>query len=120
MLKSFLAVLVLIFGVLSTGALGQEKAFPKDLAQYIRDARKAGLKDDQIQAKAIQAGWSAAAVTEAIKQASSEQTTPKPESAPGNGWEPVGNLTSPAAIAQPWTINSATPSATTLVSAPTA
>jgi polysaccharide export outer membrane protein len=45
----------------------QEKgATAGELIQYIRDARKAGLNDQQIQKNAVGAGWSEAAIAKAI------------------------------------------------------
>jgi polysaccharide export outer membrane protein len=52
-------------------AIGYAEQTPKELVQYIRDARKAGLKDVQIEQNAIKAGWPAAAVTSAIESGSS-------------------------------------------------
>jgi len=46
--------------------MAQDKSVPKELAQYIRDARKAGLTETQIQANAVKAGWPAADVTVAM------------------------------------------------------
>ena len=62
---------------------------PNELVHYIRDARKAGLKDDQIQQNALKAGWPTATVAEAIRSA--------PASAPASG----GPRRDPAAPAQP-------------------
>ena len=45
----------------------QEQQVPNELVQYIRDARKAGVKDQQIQQNAINAGWPAEAVSMALK-----------------------------------------------------
>ncbi|MBV8842184.1 MAG: polysaccharide biosynthesis/export family protein [Bryobacterales bacterium] len=53
----------------------------KDLAQYIQDGRKLGLKDDELRASAIRTGWKPNLVDEALK-ASPPQEAPnagKPE-----------------------------------------
>jgi polysaccharide export outer membrane protein len=50
-----------------TAAAQDEKAVPKDLIQYVRDAQKAGLKPSQILQKAIQAGWPEATVNDALE-----------------------------------------------------
>jgi polysaccharide export outer membrane protein len=62
MYKTLLAFLVLMMGV----GLAQDKTPPKELTQYVRDARKAGLNDNQIQQNAVKAGWPATVVSEAI------------------------------------------------------
>jgi polysaccharide biosynthesis/export protein len=108
MLKTFLSFLVLMLGTL---CIAQDKAIPTELVQYIRDARKAGLKDSQIQQNAIKAGWPAATVGEAIASPSGDgkaaadgkpaSNAPSPAtsegaSTPATGpvaatWEPAGN-----------------------------
>jgi polysaccharide export outer membrane protein len=40
---------------------------PKEIVQYIREARKVGVSDRQIQDSAVKAGWPAEAVTNAIE-----------------------------------------------------
>ena len=62
MYKTFLGffVFMLVMG------MTQDKNPLRDLVQYIRDARKAGLKDNQIQQNAVKAGWPVALVSEAI------------------------------------------------------
>ena len=131
MFKSLLAVLVLALGTLSIVVTGQEKAIPKDLIQYIRDARKAGLSDEQIQAKAVQAGWPALTVTEAFgKQNSGGSSVPKaepsaptteptakanPDAARPAGWEAGIAPTMPAVMAQPGPNGSVAPPAAAAV-----
>src|SRR5689334_20411593 len=39
----------------------------KELIQYVRDAKKAGLKDDQIEKNAVKVGWPAPSVKDAIQ-----------------------------------------------------
>src|SRR5580704_6149067 len=67
--------LVIMVFLLSAGgfnlrALEQESAAPntppKELVQYIRDARKAGLNEFQIQQNAVNSGWPQGLVTDAI------------------------------------------------------
>ena len=45
--------------LLFTGILTAQKqeAVPKDLMEYVRQARKAGLADSQIKLNAVRAGW---------------------------------------------------------------
>src|ERR1017187_10320044 len=82
MYKTFLGFLVLMLCL----GLAQDKAAPKELAQYIRDARKAGLNDGQIQQNAVKAGWPAAVVSEAIANPPGDAkpvSNPPPPSRPG-------------------------------------
>ena len=78
-----------IFAMISVHlAASQQGALPDgELVQYVRDAKKAGLSDQQIEKNAVSAGWTAAAVTDAIGMvgkapASSSETEAKskPES----------------------------------------
>jgi polysaccharide biosynthesis/export protein len=66
MIKSFLFVLVLVLGAIDLPAQQQEKTSSKELSQYVQDARNSGLKDNQIQQNAVNAGWPEALVKEAI------------------------------------------------------
>jgi len=106
MLKSFVVVLILAIGI-QAAALGQDNPPAKELVQYVRDAKKAGLDKGQIEQNAIKAGWPAAAVTAAIAtldQADKTdadalpKTTPAP---PAENWDTGNNPTSPNAIARP-------------------
>jgi polysaccharide export outer membrane protein len=67
----FRLALVALAWLASTAALNaaaqDEKAVPKDLIQYVRDAQKAGLKPSQILQKAVQAGWPEATVNDALE-----------------------------------------------------
>ena len=67
MLRSVWFALILIFGAVDLPAQEQEKTPAKELTQYVRDAQKAGLKDDQIQQNAVKAGWAEPLVKEAIE-----------------------------------------------------
>jgi polysaccharide biosynthesis/export protein len=62
MYKTFLGFLVFMLLI----GMAQDKNPPRDLVQYIRDARKAGLQDNQIQQNAVKAGWPVALVSEAM------------------------------------------------------
>jgi polysaccharide export outer membrane protein len=97
MYKTLLVFLVLMLGL----GMAQDKALPKELVQYIRDARKAGLKDSQIQQNAVKAGWSAGVVSEAIanppgdaKPVSNDPPPATSETAPAR---PANPATAPAA-----------------------
>jgi polysaccharide export outer membrane protein len=125
MYKTVLSFVVLLLGMVLMLGMGmaQEKAVPKDLVQYIRDARKAGLKDPQIQKNAEKAGWPAAAVSEAIAIPPEEPKpaggTPPPASfevAPGRPanpavkpgepatWAPDNNPASPSTLTPPGSV----------------
>ena len=54
--ESILIVAVLALG-LSFGVAAQGIEPPQELVQYVRDAKKAGIKEDQIQKNALSAGW---------------------------------------------------------------
>ena len=69
--KKMSKVLLTLLIILSLGlpcvfAAAQDNPPPKELVQYVRDARKAGIEEKQIQLNAVAAGWPAAMVTEAI------------------------------------------------------
>src|SRR5689334_15995757 len=66
MLKSVCFGLVLMVGAVPYCATAQESAPSTELVQYVRDAKKAGLTDAQIQQNALAAGWTAASVREAM------------------------------------------------------
>src|ERR1017187_8632118 len=119
MYKTFLGFLVLMLCL----GLAQDKAAPKELVQYIRDARKAGLNDGQIQQNAVKAGWPAAVVSEAIanppgdaKPVSNDPPPATPEGAPARPanpaaasgaapaattWEPANNPASLTTMTRP-------------------
>src|SRR5260370_22508161 len=85
-------------GFLRDVAAAQEPVHPKEVVQYVRDARKAGLNDKQIQQNAEGAGWPSVAVTDALTAAgaASPATTGKnPDK------DPAATKTSDAAEAKP-------------------
>jgi len=77
--SGFLAFAVVVG--LSLPAMAQdEKALPKDLLQYVKDAQKAGLKSPDIRQNALKAGWPEGTVDDALAslQANSKtEDTPK-------------------------------------------
>ena len=117
MYKTLLVFLVLMLGLgLGLGlGLAQDKAPPKELIQYIHDARKAGLNDSQIQQNAVKAGWSPAVVGEAIatppgdaKPVSNDPPPATSEAAPARPanpamatWEPANNPASLTTMTRP-------------------
>lgn len=69
---------VFVLSVFCCCAAGQEpdKGPAKELVQYVRDAKKAGMKDGRIEEAATKAGWPANDVKQAIAYVHS---SPKPE-----------------------------------------
>src|SRR6185437_6175722 len=88
MQKSFLSLVFLAAGLFAAAGFCQQPAqpVPNELIQYVRDARKAGEKEGQVQQNATAAGWSAEVVSGAI------QAVFHPESADGaaSGAPPAG------------------------------
>ena len=54
---------------------------PADLIEWIRDAKKAGLKPEQIQQNAVNAGWAPAMVQQAIDSEANNSSSRKPAAA---------------------------------------
>ena len=111
MYKTLLGLFILILGL----GLAQDKAPPKELIQYIHDAKKAGLKDSQIQQNAVKVGWPDAVVSEAIANppgdakpvssdpppATSEAAPPRPANPAVATWEPDKKPASLTAMTPP-------------------
>jgi polysaccharide export outer membrane protein len=83
-----LVICLLLAGGVNSQALAQESAAPnippKELVQYIRDAKKAGQNDFQIQQNAVNSGWPQTAVNEAIayvKSTDKDAAAPPPKPA---------------------------------------
>jgi polysaccharide biosynthesis/export protein len=91
MLRSVWFVLVLVLGVVDLPAQEQTKAPPKELTQYIRDAQKAGLKDDQIREYMVKSGWTEQLVAEAMNyvRGTPEAQGVKPDAQPPASDVPV-------------------------------
>ncbi len=66
MLRTVLFSIVLVLGAADLLAQEQDKTPSKELTQYVRDAQKAGLKDDQIQQNAVKSGWPEGLVKEVL------------------------------------------------------
>jgi polysaccharide biosynthesis/export protein len=95
-----IVLLLLSIGGFRSQAFAQETTTPavppKELVQYVRDARKAGQNDFQIQQNAVSSGWPQNVVTEAIAYVHSVdkdaeappkptvQSPVKPENPPAN------------------------------------
>jgi polysaccharide export outer membrane protein len=77
MFRSVIFVFALVVGILAAPCGAQiDKAVPKELAQYVRDAQKAGLKAPQIRENALKAGWEEALVDDVL---ASVQASPSPD-----------------------------------------
>jgi|GEM_PF-187835 polysaccharide export outer membrane protein len=103
MFKAAAAFITLLFtySLLIAPAAAQKRAEPAALIQYVRDARKAGLTDEQIRENAQRAGWTADSVTRALADSRSpapagEKAAPEiaPEKAASAG--PVATAETPA------------------------
>lgn len=92
MLRTVLFSIVLVLGPADLLAQEQDKTPAKELAQYVRDAQKAGVKDDQIQQNAVKSGWPEGLVKEVMD---SVRGTPK--ASPGTVDLPVATTAEPAA-----------------------
>src|SRR5215469_17750651 len=64
--KSSVAVLVLLVSGSSIGAQATDTAPPKELLQYVEQARREGARDNKIKQEAVQAGWPAGVVDQAL------------------------------------------------------
>ena len=63
---SFAVSLLFLCGMGLTAAAQDKATPPADLVQYVRDAKKSGLNDGQIESIAVKAGWTAADVGSAM------------------------------------------------------
>jgi polysaccharide export outer membrane protein len=103
-----IAIFLLSVGDFNLQALGQESAAPstppKELVQYIRDARKAGLNEFQIQQNAVNSGWPQGVVTEAIAYVRSTEKdgdAPPKAATPSKPDNPAANQNSDGAGTPP-------------------
>src|ERR1051326_777337 len=94
-------VLGLVCGTILSAASGD--APPKELVQYIVDARRAGLKDPTIVQNAATAGWTSAMVENAIAYLKSQPAAPvqpggsAPPANTTGGSGPASNSPAPSA-----------------------
>jgi polysaccharide biosynthesis/export protein len=79
------AVLLMALGTaMISGAQQADKAPPKDLIQFINEAKRRGVKEEKIKKQAVAIGWPAAKVDEAIayqKSGKASGSTDVPEAA---------------------------------------
>jgi polysaccharide export outer membrane protein len=105
MFKSAFISAIVALGVLQLSVAGQENAPSKELIQYVRDAKKAGLEETQIQQNAIKAGWTEQDIKNALdlqhadpaKAAAGVPVTPNtsPGAAQVNSTTPIGATQTP-------------------------
>src|SRR5262245_41776306 len=107
MFKSVWFRLVLILNALAGPAIGQDQAPAKELVQFIRDAKKAGVSDLDIERNAVNTGWNPAAVKEAVAylRGAAGAAKQEPEKKP----EPDKKQDSPKTPAEPNQTAAATP-----------
>lgn len=72
---------ILLPAVMAQAPTSKSKATPvaKDLADYIQDARKLGINDDELKVNAIRAGWKPGVVDEALKTFPAAKDSANPE-----------------------------------------
>lgn len=75
---------ILLLGSQIPDALAAELKTPRELMQYIEEAKKLGLRDEVIRQNAARAGWDATAIEQAFTIA------PQPRDAAGNPKVPFG------------------------------
>jgi polysaccharide export outer membrane protein len=98
MLRSLLFSLILVFGAAGLPAQEQGKTPDKELTQYVKDARKAGLKDAEIQQYAVKSGWPEPAVKAAIEY---ERAAPKSQAAKADSEPATMPIANPPVAAAP-------------------
>jgi polysaccharide biosynthesis/export protein len=75
---------ILAVGFICRVAAMQDSGPPKDLMEWVREARKAGIAEEQIQKNAALAGWQESEVNEALR-ATSGESPQKAEGKAANG-----------------------------------
>src|SRR5215831_7589119 len=99
MSRAILSALILLSaGLPSAVAAAQDNPPPKELVQYVRDAKKAGLDERQIQQNAVSAGWPAGVVTDAISTSTEKK---EPEKAPAKAPEKPSAPVADSKVVQP-------------------
>jgi polysaccharide biosynthesis/export protein len=110
--KSVVVVLLLVVGTAGISRSEQaDQTPPKELVQYVLEAKRQGLAESKIKKQAVAVGWTAAAVDEAIAYAKSGKPLPASPAAPAaitsmpqnvppvsNSFAPVEQTTPTAAV----------------------
>ena len=60
------AILLATAGIATASAMGENALPPRELVQYVHEAKKRGIKEDKIRQQALAVGWPAATVDAAI------------------------------------------------------
>lgn len=96
---SLLTAFILGIGLTSSGARAQDKTLDTKLLRYVEDAKKSGQKQNQVEQKAIKAGWPADAVSQAVAYvyAMPKAAVPGSQAQPDAGTGPA--LGPPASVA---------------------
>lgn len=98
MLKSVVIISAVFFCSVGLSGQEQDKAPPKELIQYVRDAQKAGQNAAQIQQNAVNAGWPQVTVDGAIAYLKATDKDKAQPEAEGKTPAPAGSA--PAAAPQ--------------------
>ena len=85
-----------LIGLLLASVLTAQRQVPRELMEYVRQARKAGLADSQIKLNAVRAGWPPEDLDLALVPAT-PPSAPKPESAPAQP-EPATTKAAPKEV----------------------
>src|ERR1700674_5279440 len=71
------AVLMALGIAMVSSAAPRDKTPPPELVQYIRETKRRGTTDAKIKSQAVEVGWSAAVVDEALAYVRNEKAPPK-------------------------------------------
>jgi polysaccharide export outer membrane protein len=82
---------ILAVGFICRVAAMQDSGPPKELVEYVREARKAGMAEAQIQKNAALAGWQESEVSEALRATSGESPHKAEGKAANGASEPAKN-----------------------------
>ncbi len=94
---------ILVLGFSCVAAAAQDNASAKDLVHWIKDAKQAGMADDEIRKNALGAGWPESSVTEALRATSAESRNIPAEAKPDTANPPAPGAAAGGAPAQPKT-----------------
>jgi polysaccharide export outer membrane protein len=118
MLRTVLFSIILLYSAASLPAQVQDQTASKELTQYIRDAKKAGLKDDQIQQNAVKSGWPEGLVKEAMESVRAMPMATSPDAGPVRSAGAEATPGAPATRIEVRTVGSAAPEPASIVKPP--
>ena len=78
-------ILLAALGIAVVSSAAQERVLPKELLQYIQDAKKRGVNDAKIKRDAVAVGWAAPLVDEAITYSKANKANKASQPAPASG-----------------------------------